>query len=96
MGPRVLQLNRGFSLALGRLGIVGTSRERARIGKTLRELCEAPELPTEQDYAVMMPPVLEAWARRIPRTNLWLFYRFTDDQVTVITISRSPPVPVET
>ncbi len=36
-----------------------------------------------------------AHVRRVPRQNIWLLYRFDDDQLFVMTARGQPPVPVE-
>jgi len=33
--------------------------------------------------------------RRVSGFNLWVFYTFSDDNVTLRTLSNSPPVPLD-
>jgi hypothetical protein len=42
-----------------------------------------------------MPPTAEAFVRRVPGRNLWLWYTIADDAVIVIVLTADPPVPVD-
>ena len=44
---------------------------------------------------MLVPPVLRAWARRVPGFNLWVFFTFTDGAVDVLTVATRPPVPID-
>jgi hypothetical protein len=35
------------------------------------------------------------WVRRVPGFNLWVFYRFGDSEVVVLTVATSPPIPLD-
>lgn len=43
----------------------------------------------------MIPPTSRAWVRRVGNENLWVWFRFNDDELTIITITAQPPVPLE-
>jgi hypothetical protein len=89
---RVLRLKRGFAIARRRIP-AGTPAAAA-LAATLARLTTA-RLPGPQDAPVLVPPVLHAWARRVPGFNLWVFFTFTDDALDVLTVTTSPPVPIE-
>ena len=40
-------------------------------------------------------PVRRAWVRRVGGRNMWLWYRFTDDEVVLVTVTTDPPVPLD-
>jgi hypothetical protein len=50
-------------------------RRRRRFAATLARLTTA-RLPGSQDSPTLVPPVLRAWARRVPGFKLWLFFTF--------------------
>jgi hypothetical protein len=64
------------------------------LSATVRTLAEADALPSPLDAEAAIPPTSRAWVRRVPGCNLWVFYRATDDMLTVILVTRSPPVPI--
>jgi len=42
----------------------------------------------------LIPPTSTAHVRRVPGRNLWIWYTATGNAVRVITITDSPPVPI--
>jgi hypothetical protein len=65
------------------------------VARTARALAAAEELPGPADYEAKAHPVGRAWVRRVGGRNLWLWYRFSDVEVTLVTVTTDPPVPVE-
>jgi hypothetical protein len=63
------------------------------IGRTIRALAASDDLPGASDYEARTHPIGLAWVRRVGGRNLWLWYRFSDDEVTLITVTVEPPVP---
>jgi hypothetical protein len=61
----------------------------------VRALAAANELPGPADYEAVAQRVGRAWVRRVGGRNLWLWYRFTGDEVVLITVTTDPPVPVD-
>jgi hypothetical protein len=72
----------------------GSPRAHA-IGRTTRALAAADDLPGPADYEAKSHPVGRAWVRRVGGRNLWLWYRFTDDEVILVTVTTDPPVPLD-
>ena len=53
-------------------------------------------LPGEEDYETLIAHRAGvAWAREIPELNLWLTYRFDDDELEVIVLVDRRPVTFE-
>jgi hypothetical protein len=42
-----------------------------------------------------LPPTSRAFVRRVPGRNLWIWYRATAHELVCVTITRSPPVPID-
>jgi len=61
----------------------------------IRRIAEE-DLPSPQDNAVLLPPVVEAMVRRVDNLNLWVYFTFTDHEVLMWAVSASPPVPIKT
>jgi hypothetical protein len=59
---------------------------------TVDALAAAQELPGPSDVRSRFAPGY-AYVRRVPGSNLWIWYRFDDDHVDVLTIKNEPPVP---
>ncbi len=51
-------------------------------------------LPGPGDTVALIPPTARAFVRRVPRENLWVWYRATEAQVAIVGLSANPPVPV--
>ena len=72
----------------------GTSRPEA-VGRTIRGLASADDLPGASDYEAAGKRIGRAWVRRVGGRNLWLWFRFTDDELLLLTVSTEPPVPLD-
>jgi hypothetical protein len=57
-------------------------------------LADANDLPAAGDHETVFAPG-RAYVRRVVVHNVWLFYRFDDNHVFVMTARREPPVPVD-
>jgi len=89
---RVPRLTPGFQRARRALGIVtGSSKARA-VAATTSALAAADELPGREDFVARFGPG-RAFIRRVPKQNLWIWYRVDDVFLTFITITNAPPVP---
>jgi hypothetical protein len=42
-----------------------------------------------------MKPIGRAWVRRVADRNLWLWYRFNDEELTLVAVTTEPPVPLD-
>jgi hypothetical protein len=72
----------------------GSSRGQA-VGRTIDGLSKADELPGPTDYEATQKPIGKAWVRRVGGRNLWVWYRFSDEEVILAAVSTEPPVPVD-
>lgn len=72
----------------------GTERVRA-VGRTISALANADDLPGPADYQASQKPVGKAWVRRVSGRNIWLWYRFSPDEVIVAALTTEPPVPLD-
>jgi hypothetical protein len=61
-----------------------------------RALADSIELPGHADFECSERPVGRAWVRRVAGRNLWMWYRFTAEEVLLLAVTTEPPVPVET
>jgi hypothetical protein len=57
-------------------------------------LASAEVLPDHADFETAFRPG-RAFVRRVPKQNLWIWYRFDADHVSLISITDQPPVPEE-
>lgn len=74
------------------LGVAsGTPRSLAVFG-AIRTLTDADELPGHVDVRAKLAPGF-AHVRRVPGQNLWIWYRFDDEHVDMVTLKSEPPVP---
>ena len=66
----------------------------ASVAATIRAL-EVEDLPGVTDFEAAIPPTGRAWVRRVRGENVWLWYRASDDELVLVTVTRVPPVPIE-
>ncbi len=91
---RVVRLTLRFRERMVACGVRRDSPESAAIGATLAHMAEAASLPGMLDAVAVIPPTGQAFVRRVPGRNLWLWFRVeVDDSVRVVNLTRSPPVP---
>ena len=68
--------------------------ERAlSVARTINALASADQLPGASDFEATQKPVGRSWVRRIGGRNIWLWYRFNDAEVMLLTLTTEPPVP---
>jgi hypothetical protein len=79
--------------SFSRLSVTWSDPVRRGLRTTLRALI-ADVLPGPLDYEVAIPPTQRAWVRRVPNSNLWVFYRFDDANVRLVALTATPPVPL--
>ena len=72
-----------------------SSPRATAVGRTTRALAAADELPGATDYEAKGHPVGRAWVRRVGGRNLWLWYRFNENEVILVTVTTDPPVPFD-
>ncbi|MGD0525906.1 MAG: hypothetical protein ABSE49_12220 [Polyangiaceae bacterium] len=85
--PRYLKRTSAIGIASG------SPRSRA-VGAVVRALADAPELPEPGDAVVLLPPTGEAFVRRVPGLNLWVWHTVRGDGRVLVascaTIAQSP------
>lgn len=92
---RIPKLTRRYLRNAERLAIVpGSARARA-VGLTIAALGMEEKLPGPEDTRALVPPTGEAFVRRVPGRNLWLWYTVAGDVVTVVGLTADPPVPAD-
>lgn len=69
----------------------GTPRSTA-VFAAIRTLSDAERLPGPMDVRAKFAPGF-AHVRRVPGQNLWIWYRFDDEHVDMVTLNSEPPVP---
>lgn len=72
---RVLRLTPRYLHDADRLGAVTGSARGAAVVQTIRALLREDLLPGTGDVRALLPPTREAFVRRVPHRNLWLWYR---------------------
>ena len=91
---RRVRVSTWYARAAGPLLKRGSPRADV-VGRTVRALAAADELPGSADYEAKGHPVGRAWVRRVGSRNLWLWYRFNDDEIILVTVTTDPPVPLD-
>ena len=91
---RVAKPSPRFLSRLRALGILpGTPATRA-LAREVRALVNADVLPAPLDYEAAIPPTSKAWVRRVSGENMWIFYAWDANHVVLLTVMRTPPVPI--
>ncbi len=83
-----------YARQFGKIAKPGSERALA-VARTVRALADTSELPGHADFECSERPVGRAWVRRVAGRNLWLWYRFTADEVLLLAVTTEPPVPIE-
>jgi hypothetical protein len=65
------------------------------VGRTVRALTAAEDLPGPSDFEATRKPFGRAWVRRVAGRNLWLWYRFNDEEVMLVAVTTDPPIPLD-
>jgi len=92
MAGRILTLTPGFARARSRLRIqTGTDRAKA-LAACVGSIGSSDALPGPTDCEADFPPGT-AYVRRAGRANLWVWYRFGADHITILTVTDTPPIP---
>jgi hypothetical protein len=65
------------------------------IASTVNALIAANTLPGPSDFEATERPVGRAWVRRVGSRNIWLWYRFNEAEVMLLTITTEPPIPLD-
>jgi hypothetical protein len=94
VAARIVKLTPGFARARLGLGLSGGSARGIALARCLRSLADSATLPGPVDVEVEFRPGT-AFARRAGSANLWIWYRFDDQLVSVLSVTDVPPVPRE-
>ena len=94
LAGRILRLSVTFSRSLDAIGFVrGTPGYRATFA-TIAALSNADVLPGIGDDQTLFSPG-RAFVRRVSGFNVWILYRFDEENVFVMTTRGQPPVPAD-
>jgi hypothetical protein len=93
--PRLANLSERFLRSRTRLGIQPGSPRGVAVAAAIRALLAAPALPSPGDTRALVPPTGEAFVRRVPGQNLWIWYRANEETLYVALVSSDPPVPLD-
>ena len=81
---RIPRLTERFLRSRARLGIRAGSPEGADVSRVIGQLTGADALPGPGDARALMPPTGEAFVRRVPGRNLWIWYRADGETLYVV------------
>ncbi len=87
VGPR-------FQRSLDASGVEPGSAARVALGAAVRTLAEADVLPTSADILALIPPTNRAHVRRVRGHNLWLWWKVEGNELRLLFVTTSPPIPV--
>lgn len=76
------------------LGIATSTPRSLAVFAAIGTLTRADPLPGPGDVRSKFAPG-HAHVRRVPKQNLWVWYRFGDDHVDVLAVRNEPPVPLD-
>jgi hypothetical protein len=65
------------------------------VARAVRSLADATRLPGPGDFEALERPQGRAWVRRSASRNLWLWYRFNEEELILVTVTTEPPVPLD-
>jgi hypothetical protein len=65
------------------------------VARTIDALTSVDDLPGPSDFEAIEKPVGRAWVRRVGGRNIWLWYRFSEVEVMLLTVTTEPPVPLD-
>lgn len=83
-----------YARQFGRLIKFGSERSLA-VARTVNALTSADRLPGPSDFEAEEKPVGTALVRRVGGRNIWLWYRFSEAEVMLLTVTTEPPVPLD-
>ena len=83
-----------YARQFGRLIKFGSVRSLA-VARTIDALTSVDDLPCPSDFEVIEKPVGRAWVCRVGGRNIWLWYRFSEAEVMLLTVTTEPPVPLD-
>ncbi len=89
---RLLRLTDRFLFQRGLL-VQPRTLPASALAATLGRLLDG-GLPGPLDFRAMMP-VGEVWVRRVPGVALWIYYTFSDDQLTVFSLNNREPIRID-
>ena len=92
MAHRIIKLTPGFARARSKLGIVAGTPRGTALGRCMTAIANSATLPGPADMEVEFRPGI-AHARRAGQLNLWVWFRFDDDSVSMVSVTDEPPVP---
>lgn len=95
MSSRIAILTPRYQRARTRLGIIPGSQRGRAVGRAIAALLDAEVLPSPLDARALLPPTGDAFVRRVPGRNLWIWYRADAERLFLVHVSSDPPIPSE-
>lgn len=92
--PRLVTLTPPFLRRARALGVVRGSALSREVGAVVSDLASAARLPEAADVHALIPPTREAWVRRVPGRNLWLWWRADETALVMLLVTALPPTPI--
>ncbi len=94
MAQRFPRLTARFTRARAALRVEAGSPDGRAVAGAIAALA-ASDLPGFGDVSAAIPPTDVAFVRRVQGRNLWIWYRFTDAEIVLVTLTGAPPVPLD-
>ena len=93
--PRIPRLTERFHRSRRRLGVEPGTPDGVAVARVIRSLALASTLPGLGDTRALLPPTREAFVRRAPGRNLWVWYMLQGDDLFIVHLGADPPVPAD-
>lgn len=94
---RVVRLTATYRRRLLACGVTTGSALAREVGRHVRDLADARDLPDATlDAEALIPPTHRAYVRRVAGRNVWLWWRVDETELVMLLVTTSPPVPLET
>ena len=92
---RQLRLTDRYLRATARLRLEPGTVRGVALARTIRALLQAEQLPSPVDTRAMIPPTSPALVRRVAGQNVWIWYRVTDVELVLLSVTSEPPTPID-
>ena len=84
-----------YARATQRLGLKPGAVRGAAPARSIRALLASDDVPSALETQAAISPTTTAFVRRIAGHNVWLWYRTTDAEIILLSLTSEPPVPFD-